>query len=113
MGIFNRFDLDLAHCTAITFQEEDGANLNGTKRCICILRQTGLQDLAHVNAVEFPRVREASQLWSVQVNILEVRADSGFYRVLRKLLVMHTAASCQGYSVLLAQLYLGIAYIQD
>ncbi len=37
--------------------------------------------------VESARVREASLLWSVSENILEVRADSRFYRVLLKLLV--------------------------
>ncbi len=39
----------------------------------------------HNLSVEFARVWEASLQWSLQVNILEVRADSGFYRVLLKL----------------------------
>ena len=51
---------------------------------------------------EFSRVQEASLLWSLLVNILDARADSGFYRVLLKLLGMCVAPGCQGYSVLLA-----------
>ncbi len=52
-------------------------------------------------------VWEASQLWFVCLNILEARADSRFYRVLLKLLGMPTATGSQGYSVLIAWLYLG------
>ena len=48
---------------------------------------------------------------SVQVNILEASAVSGFYRVLLKLLVMHIATGSQGYSVLLAWLYLGFVFM--
>ncbi len=43
----------------------------------------------------------------MSLNILEVRANSGIYRVLLKLLGICVAAGCQGYSVLLAYLYLG------
>ena len=46
----------------------------------------------------------------MQVNILDGKADSGFYRVLLKLLVMCVAIGCQGYSVLLAWLYLGFGF---
>ncbi len=44
--------------------------------------------------------REASWWWSVSLNILEVRAKSGFYRVLLKLWGMRAATSSQAYSVL-------------
>ncbi len=36
--------------------------------------------------------------------------DSRFYRVLLKLLGMHAATGCQGYSFLMAQLHLGFAF---
>ena len=41
--------------------------------------------------------------------ILGVRAYSGFYRVLLKLLGQYSAAGSQGYTILLAWLYLGSA----
>ena len=47
----------------------------------------------------FVRVWEVSLLWSVQVNILEARADSGFYRVLVKQFGMCAVISSQGSSV--------------
>ena len=34
---------------------------------------------------QFARVQEASQCWSVYLNILEARANSGFYKGLLKL----------------------------
>ncbi len=46
------------------------------------------------------------------VNILEARADSRFYRVLLKLLVMGAATGSQWYSVFLAWLYLGFAFVR-
>ncbi len=51
--------------------------------------------------VQFARVREALVVVCVG-NILEARADSRFYRVLLKLLVVSTATGSQGHSVLLA-----------
>ncbi len=61
--------------------------------------------------VEFTRVQEDSWQWSVYLNILEVRADSGFYRGLLKLQCIHSATSSWGYTVLQAQLYLGCVYV--
>ncbi len=55
-----------------------------------------------VESVEFARVWKASWWWSVLVNILEARANSRFYRVLLKLLVMCVATGSWGHSVLLA-----------
>ncbi len=49
-----------------------------------------------VRNVEFAREQEASGWWSVLINILESRANSGFYRVLLKLLGMCTATGYQG-----------------
>ncbi len=60
--------------------------------------------------VEFARVWVARLQWSVQENILAARANSGFYRVLLKQLVMDAAISSQQYSVLLALQYLGFAF---
>ncbi len=62
-----------------------------------------------VNILE---VRDDSGLYRVQLN-LEARANSRFYRFLLKLLEMHVATGCEGYSVLLAKLYLGFPYIRD
>ena len=37
-----------------------------------------------ISNVEFERVQEVSLQWSMQVNILQARSDSRFYRVLLK-----------------------------
>ena len=61
--------------------------------------------------VEFARVWEASLLWSVI--ILEVRADSGFYRVLLKVLVCEQLLAVRGtlYSWPCCTLGFGYVYI--
>ena len=50
--------------------------------------------------VEFARVQEASQFWSGYLKILEVGADSGFYRGLVKLQGICLSTGNKGYSVL-------------
>ena len=47
----------------------------------------------------------------MQLNILEARANSRFYRGLLKLKGMHSATGSQGYTILLALLYLGCVYV--